>query len=101
MNPLYAELHWLPRPPPDFAAQVAELRNALGPIGRPLQSLASSALNLNQLTRLIPLHLIIAIRRGLISELTVASVVRVPRRLFSVTVIAFVIHLRPKGSGGI
>ncbi|MGD0631631.1 MAG: HAD-IIIC family phosphatase, partial [Terracidiphilus sp.] len=52
MNPLYAELEWLPRAPEDFSARLKALGNSAGPLGHELQSLALHALDLNQLTRL-------------------------------------------------
>ncbi len=52
MNPLYAELHWLPRVPADFSARLKALAGASQPIGRELQALALPALDLNQLTRM-------------------------------------------------
>ena len=55
MNPLYAELQWLPRTPDDFSARLKSLTNSAPPLGRELQSLASSFLNLNQLTKLAKL----------------------------------------------
>ena len=52
MNSLYSELQWLPRAPQEFAQSVKALGNSTGPLGREVQSLASYALDLNQLTRL-------------------------------------------------
>src|SRR5579863_4820665 len=52
MNPLYAELRWLPRAAPEFSASLKALANAAGPLGRELQALAAPALDLNQLTKL-------------------------------------------------
>jgi FkbH-like protein len=52
MNSLYSELQWLPQAPQEFAQSVKALGNATGPLGREVQSLASYALDLNQLTRL-------------------------------------------------
>jgi FkbH-like protein len=52
MNPLYAELQWLPRAPVDFPARLKALGNSGGPVGRELQELALHALDLNQLTKL-------------------------------------------------
>jgi FkbH-like protein len=51
MNPLYAELHWLPRVPADFSARLKALAGLPGPLGRELQGLTLHALDLNQLTR--------------------------------------------------
>jgi FkbH-like protein len=52
MNPLYAELQWLPRVPVDFSERLKALGNSPGPLGRELQALALHALELNQLTKL-------------------------------------------------
>lgn len=52
MISLFSELQWLPRAPQDFSARLKSLGNSAGPIGRELQSLASHALDLNQLTKL-------------------------------------------------
>ena len=51
MNPLYAELQWLPRAPEDFSARLKALVGSSAPLGRDLQALALHALDLNQLTR--------------------------------------------------
>ena len=55
MNPLYSELQWLPRVPEDFSARLKTLTVSTPSLGREIQSLASSFLNLNQLTRLAKL----------------------------------------------
>ncbi len=47
---MYTELQWLPKAPPDFSSQVKAWSEADG--GAALRSLASCALDLNQLTRL-------------------------------------------------
>jgi len=52
MDPLYSELRWLPRVPEGFSERLKNLGNEAGPLGRELQSLASYALELNQLTKL-------------------------------------------------
>jgi FkbH-like protein len=52
MNPLYAELQWLPHAPKDFSERLKALADSPGPLGRELQSLALHALDLNQLTKL-------------------------------------------------
>jgi FkbH-like protein len=52
MNLLYSELQWLPRAPGDFSAKLKALGITAGPVGRELQALASTALDMNQLTRL-------------------------------------------------
>lgn len=55
MNSLYAELRWLPRAPEDFSASLKAAQSSDGPLGRELQALATSALDLNQLTKLAKL----------------------------------------------
>ena len=56
MNPLYAELQWLPRVPKDFdfnaRLKALQRSTSTGPAGRELQSLASYALDLSQLAKL-------------------------------------------------
>src|ERR1700679_310224 len=52
MNPLYAELQWLPRAPEGFSARLKALAKSTGPLGREVQALALPALDLNQLTKL-------------------------------------------------
>jgi FkbH-like protein len=52
MNSLYAELQWLPRAPQDFAQRLKAIGVSEEPLGLELQSLASHALDLNQLTKL-------------------------------------------------
>jgi FkbH-like protein len=52
MNQLYSELQWLPRPPQDFSERLRALAGSTEPLGSRLQSLASHALDLNQLTKL-------------------------------------------------
>jgi FkbH-like protein len=52
MNPLYAELQWLPRAPLNFSERLKALGNSTIPLGQELQALASFALDLNQLTKL-------------------------------------------------
>jgi len=52
MNSVYSELQWLPRAPHDFSARLKALARSSGPLGRELQALALSALDLNQLTKL-------------------------------------------------
>src|SRR5208283_4475504 len=52
MDPLYSELRWLPRVAEGFSERLKELGSQAGPLGRELQSLASHALDLNQLTKL-------------------------------------------------
>ncbi len=52
MNSLYCELQWLPRPPDDFPSLLKALGSASEPLGTKIRSLASCALDLNQLTKL-------------------------------------------------
>jgi FkbH-like protein len=52
MNPLYAELQWLPRAPQSFSDSLKALGKQAGPLGREVQALALPALDLNQLTKL-------------------------------------------------
>src|SRR6202034_1319368 len=52
MNPLYTELQWLLRTPREFSAKLKALANSAGPLGRDVQALALTALDLNQLTKL-------------------------------------------------
>ena len=52
MNPLYAQLGWLPRAPKDFTEKLKALQPSVGTAGRELIKLASHALDLNQLTKL-------------------------------------------------
>src|SRR5271166_1535596 len=50
MNRIYAELQWLPRATESFSPALKALGNSAGPLGREFQALASSYLDLNQLT---------------------------------------------------
>jgi FkbH-like protein len=52
MNPLYAELQWLPRAPQGFSARVKALGSSSDSLGSEIQALASHALDLNQLMKL-------------------------------------------------
>jgi FkbH-like protein len=52
MDSLYSELKWLPRAPREFSERLKTLAHSEGPLGRELQALALSALDLNQLTKL-------------------------------------------------
>ena len=52
MNSLYSELQWLPRAPREFRERLKSLGKSEGDLGRELQSLASHALDVNQLTSL-------------------------------------------------
>jgi FkbH-like protein len=51
MNPLYAELQWLPRVPQGFSDKLRALGTTAA-LGKELQALALSGLDLNQLTKL-------------------------------------------------
>jgi FkbH-like protein len=52
MNPLYVELQWLPRAPKDYSQRLKAVGVSEEPQGREFRSLASFALDLNQLTKL-------------------------------------------------
>lgn len=52
MNPLYVELQWLPRAPKDYSQRLKAVGVSEEPSGSELRSLASCALDLNQLTKL-------------------------------------------------
>ena len=52
MNPLYAEMQWLPRAPQGFSESLKTLGKQAGPLGPQVQALAQPALDLNQLTKL-------------------------------------------------
>ena len=52
MNLLYSELRWLPRASGEFSGKLKALGSAAGPVGRELQALALSSLDMNQLTKL-------------------------------------------------
>jgi FkbH-like protein len=52
MNPLYAELQWLPRAPQGFSDKLRALGNTSTPLGNELRALALHHLDLNQLTKL-------------------------------------------------
>ena len=52
MNPLYAELQWLPRVPREFSDKLRALGNTTASLGKELQALALYGLDLNQLTKL-------------------------------------------------
>lgn len=81
MNGLYAQLEWLPRPPPDFPARVRSLDQGEGPLGQRIQALAQYALDLNQLLKLAtamerlraraePLEALVPFRLALLSNST-------------------------------
>ena len=52
MNRLYCELQWLPRAPHEFSRLLKALASASESLGSEIRSLASFALDLNQLTKL-------------------------------------------------
>jgi FkbH-like protein len=52
MNAIYTELQWLTQPALDFSVKLRAVGKSDGPLGRDFQSLASHALDLNQLTKL-------------------------------------------------
>ena len=52
MNPLYAELQWLPRAPQDFSEKLKLLGKSKSGLGGRIQALAGHSLDLNQLTKL-------------------------------------------------
>jgi len=52
MNAIYTELQWLTRPALDFSVKLRAVGKSDGPLGCAFQSLASHALDLNQLTKL-------------------------------------------------
>lgn len=52
MSELYSELRWLPPPPADFSLRLLALENTTDPLGNSLRTLATHALDLNQLNKL-------------------------------------------------
>ena len=52
MNTIYTELQWLTPPARDFSVKLKAVGSSGGPLGCEFQSLASHALDLNQLTKL-------------------------------------------------
>jgi len=52
VNPLYSELRWLPRPPQDFSTRLRAAASSRDSLGSEIRSLASFALDVNQLTKL-------------------------------------------------
>jgi FkbH-like protein len=52
MNPLYAELKWLPQVPEDFSQRLKALATQTEPIGPEIRSLSGFGLNLDQLIKL-------------------------------------------------
>ena len=81
MNPLYSELQWLPRPAQDFSTRLKAAASSES-LGSEIKSLASSALDLNQLIKLAKvigkafsegksLHPLVPFRLALLSNSTV------------------------------
>jgi FkbH-like protein len=52
VNSLYSELQWLPRPPHDFSTMLRAAASSREPVGSEIRSLASYALDINQLIKL-------------------------------------------------
>lgn len=86
MNPLFAELQWLPHLPEGFAERVRALGNSASGLGCELQALASHALDLNQLTKLAkvigkarasgnPLDSLVPFRLAVVSNSTIDLIV--------------------------
>ena len=86
MNPLYSELQWLPRPPQDFSTLLKAAASSGESLGSEIRSLASFALDLNQLIKLAKvigkacsegtsLHPLVPFRLALLSNSTVDMIV--------------------------
>lgn len=86
MNPLFAELQWLPRAPREFHEKLKSIENSTDPLGREFQALASYGLDLNQLTRLAKsvdrsrlagksLHPLVPLRMAVLSNSTIDLIV--------------------------
>jgi FkbH-like protein len=82
LNPLYAELQWLPRAPDDFSARLKALGTSSEPLGAAFRGLALHGLDLNQLTTLAKtiaaarssgkdMHPLTPFRLGVLSNATV------------------------------
>ena len=82
MSLLYSELQWLPRPPQGFSTLLKEAGNSSDSLGNTIWSLASFALDLNQLTKLAKvigkahsqrasLHPLVPFRLAILSNSTV------------------------------
>jgi FkbH-like protein len=85
VNPLYSELQWLPRPAQDFSTRLKAAAICGESLGSEIKSLASSALDLNQLIKLAKvigkafsegksLHPLVPFRLALLSNSTVDMV---------------------------
>ncbi len=86
MNPLYSELQWLPRPPHDFSSRLKAAASSGEPLGSEIRSLASFALDLNQLMKLArvigkacsegaSLHPLVPFRLAVLSNSTIDMIV--------------------------
>ncbi len=86
MNSLYSELQWLPRASREFREKLKSLGNSDADLGRELQSLASHALDVNQLTSLAKaigkaraegksLHPLVPFRLAMLSNSTIDLIV--------------------------
>jgi FkbH-like protein len=86
VNPLYSELQWLPRPPQDFSTRLKTAASSGESLGSEIGSLASFALDLNQLIKLAKvigkarsegtsLHPLVSFRLALLSNSTVDMIV--------------------------
>jgi FkbH-like protein len=86
LNPLYSELHWLPRAPDDIAGRLKSLTATSERLGTEIRSVAQHFLNLNQLTKLskiieksraagVLLDPLIPFRLGVLSNSTVDLIV--------------------------
>jgi FkbH-like protein len=88
VNPLYSELQWLPRPPHDFSTLLKAAAKSGESQGSEIRSLASFALDLNQLIKLAgvigkaclegrSLHPLVPFRLAVLSNSTVDMIVPV------------------------
>ena len=86
MNPLFAELQWLPRVQREFPEKLKSLENSTTSLGREIQTLASYGLDLNQLTKLAKfidrsrlegksLNPLVPLRMGVLSNSTIDLIV--------------------------
>lgn len=86
MNPLFAELQWLPRVEREFPEKLKSLENSTTSLGREIQTLASYGLDLNQLTKLAKfidrsrlegksLNPLVPLRMGVLSNSTIDLIV--------------------------
>jgi FkbH-like protein len=88
VNPLYSELQWLPRPPQDFSTLLKAAASSGDSLGNEIRSLASFALDLNQLIKLAKLickacaegtslHPLVPFRLAILSNSTIDMIVPV------------------------